>query len=317
VAPTLHRNRRPPRPGFSLIEILVVIAIIALLFSLGGAAYQRIRIAQTVKTTEDIVNKLQGGVDDQLQVLADEVRREKLTRSNDFSGLQGYCGGDLDRTEALLLYCRIKQYFPETITDLKQTCTAGVLAGKPGFTINGVNFPLSPSFAKLTVISANPAPPTDQVAAACLYVALTERNIGGKVFDSDAGTSGRHLDIVLPGPTVNNPVPARVYRDAWDRPVMVRRFHTDTVFDAVPYVKQAAVNSNGPRDPFDPLGKLFNASGWNKLDAETRLGTTFTNANRAVLVYSYGRNGVLDNFAGDDVVGYKLRSAGARGTNQP
>lgn len=306
MAHPTHRHRRPPRPGFSLIEMLVAISIIALLFSLGGAAYQRIRIAQMVKTTEDVVNKVQGGVDDQVQVLADAARQGKIQRTPEFTGLLNYCGGDPDRAEALLLYCKVKQAFPQTLAELNARLDPPQQA-RFGFTVGGVNFERPPAFSKLAALPTTPnAPPPDLVAAACLYAALTERTIGGKVFDSDAGTSGRHLDTAVNG------TPVRVYRDAWDHPVSFVRFHQSAELDRAPYAREQSVFKN----PFDPLGKL--AQAWpNKTDAETRLGTAFNNRNKALLVYSVGRNGVLNNFDLDDVLGYKLRSAGARGAKQP
>jgi len=298
------------RAGITLIEILVVLAIIGILMGIGGAAYQRFRVSGQVKATEDIVAKLQGGVDDQLKVIADNVRREKLLGSADFSGIQNYCGGDPDRAEAMLVYCRIKQNFPQSTADLTQTCTVAPLAGKPGFTLGGVNFPLSPVFTRIPTTGT-----ADQTAAACLYTALSERVLNGKVFDSDAGTSGRQLDIPVGTGSI------RVYRDSWDQPILLQRFYQTGgagELDRPPYVKQGATLN----DPFDPAGKLAQAGWTNKTAAEQALGfntpgSLFNNQNKAILVYSYGKNKVLDGFAGDDILGYKTRSLGARGTNQP
>jgi len=110
----------------------VVISIIGVLFALSGAAYQRFRVTGQVKAAEDIVAKLQGGVDDQLKVIADNARKERLQGSADFSGIQTYCGGDADRAVALLVYCRVKQNFPQSTADLQQTCTSPRSSESPG-----------------------------------------------------------------------------------------------------------------------------------------------------------------------------------------
>jgi hypothetical protein len=221
------------------------------------------------------------------------VKRERIQRSNDFSSLVTYCGNDENRAEALLLYCRLRQALPQT---------AGEVSTAAGFTVGGVQFPRLPAFNDMTGLPTAAAS-ADQVSAALLYAALSRRSVGGNTFVSDDATAGAQMDIPLGGTR-------RVYKDGWDNPIAFRRFHRSAELDNPPY-SQAG---DPTKDPNDPTGAL--AGAWaNKAAAQTALGTTFVNQNTVPTAFSFGLNKASDNLSGDDILGYKLRSLGARGFN--
>ncbi len=294
----MNRTSRRPRPGFTLVELLVVLAIIALLMSLTTAAYQRVRLTQMVRASENTVGKIQTGLDNQVKVIADNVRREQQNQSPDFAALLPFCNGDSDRTAALLLYCRLKQSFPTTSAELSAA----------SFSVGGVAFPRPLAFAGLTTVT-DPNP--DNVAAAVLYASLQARTQGGNTFASDEALAGAILDI-----PVATGGPVRVFKDGWGIPISFQRFWMCTELDNPPFVKGGATAN----DPFDIWGKLSNPAWTNRAAAETQLGygagTLFNNRNKTIVAYSYGINKTGELAApnsGDDIIGYRLRSIGALG----
>jgi prepilin-type N-terminal cleavage/methylation domain-containing protein len=287
---TTQRLRR----GFSLVEILVVLAIIAILASLSMAAYQRIRMLQNVRTSEDVVSKVQLGLDNQVKIIADNVRRD--TTSPEYVGLLPYCDNDPDRTTALLLYCRLKQNFP-TPTELSS----------PSFTLGGVNFPRPVAFASIAGASD---PDLNKVSAAILFVALSSRTQGGNTLAVDEGLAGAQLDIPMAGVSGNT---VRVFKDGFGNPVPFIRFLESTELDTDPRFTNL---KSGNKDPFDVRGKLSGT--WtNKAAAQTALAVAFDNRNKAITAFSYGQNKTPDPILGtlDDIMGYRLRAVGQKGAN--
>jgi prepilin-type N-terminal cleavage/methylation domain-containing protein len=288
-----HRARR----GFTLIELLVVIAIIALLTALLMAGVQSVRGGRDIRNTEGHIVKIQNAVDSQITAITTNVARERNDKSADYQQLVLFCE-DQDRAEALLLYCRIKQAFPQSAAEV----------AAPNFIVGGVNFPRPAAFTPKANINGN----ADQVAAALLYVAVTERSLQGYTFP--VGEVITATDINLNG------VSCRVFEDAWHHPISLRRFYSSTELDSPEYAP-----ATGSKNPFDRTGKL--AAAWtNRATALSQLNQPagiqpiqFTNpsnqiVNQAMVVYSGGKNETYDNLGGDDLLGFRLKSIGRKGT---
>jgi prepilin-type N-terminal cleavage/methylation domain-containing protein len=295
----IRKNRS--RAAFTLVELLVVLAIIAVLAALTSAAVQRVRINQNVRNSEDVVVKLQEAVDTQVKTINEQIVADRRNRTAEFQAVVPFCDNDDDRAAALLTYIRVRQYLPFLLTD----SPTGTLPAP----FNSNAFNRSPAFASLNGISASPS--ADGASAAFLYVALSQRAQKGNAFDSDAATSGMQSDLS----PADNPqlvsIPCRVYKDAWGNPVCYRLVSSMTLpeLGAAPYTKTAAET-----DPFDPLRKLANwTNAANKNAAQTALGVTFDGRNKQFIVYSAGQNRTYENLLGDDILGHRLRSIGARG----
>ncbi|MCE9563901.1 MAG: prepilin-type N-terminal cleavage/methylation domain-containing protein [Planctomycetes bacterium] len=288
-----HTNRQS-RVGFTLIEILVVLAIIAVLVSLSAAAYQRVRITQMVRTSEQTVAKIQMGLDNQVKIIADNVRQEQINKSPDFTTMLSFCGGggsNEDLAAAVLLHCRLRQYLPQTQAELSV----------PSFTFGGVIFNRPLAFASIAGISDTP----EKVSAAALYAIITAQTQGGNSFATDEALSGAILDI--PSGSGN----IRVFKDGWGNPIPFVRFFQSAELDAPPYADAKAW-----KDPFDPRAKIFGwANAANKAAFQSTVGLGALGRNTTVLAYSAGTNKTIDAPIGsvDDIMGYRLRSIGAKG----
>jgi prepilin-type N-terminal cleavage/methylation domain-containing protein len=294
-----NRTRRLPRTAFTLVELLVVISIIALLLSLSTAAYQRVRISQMVRTSEDVVVKVQMGLDNQVKIIADKVRGEALlaTRSQDFTDLMPFCGGDEERTAAVLMYCRLRQNFPQTAAEVSAT----------SFTVGTVVFRRPVAFNSLGTAITDPS--VDKVSAAALFAALNGQSIGGNTFATDDALSGAQIDIPVTGATSGT---ARVFKDGWGNPIGFKRFYQSAELDDPPY--SDAKLGIGAKDHFDPRYKIYNwagATAGNRATLQAAVGAPAWGRNTTVTAYSWGLDKAANN--ADDILGYRLRSIGAKG----
>jgi prepilin-type N-terminal cleavage/methylation domain-containing protein len=258
--------RTKSRPaGFTLVEILIVITIIALLLALSIAAVMRIVTAQQIKSSSDIVEKVQVAVDNQYTAIRAQAQLDiqgKGGGAQDAMAIINFFNGDQDAALALLTYCRVRQSFPQTFAEVNLP-TYSTINGVnvPYFSINNYPFYVKSQFLPFVGTTyANSTLGVSQQSAALLYAAVAQTGAGGSAFVSDDATSGNQFDLQTAGqPTIH------VYSDSWKQPIGFCRFGTNVELQNTVVSRQfptiyVNTKSSTPlfQDPLDPSGKLYN-----------------------------------------------------------
>jgi prepilin-type N-terminal cleavage/methylation domain-containing protein len=208
----IHLNDKS-KSGFSLIELLLVLSILAILAGLALSGIRYVRIRQQNRVTEQTLFKLQEALDQLVKATSEQVRRERITRSNVFTGLLPYCSYDEDRAEALLLNCRLRHTFPVTFAEAGSNLTIPAA---------GINWPPHTAYADLPAAGG----PAELESAVLLHHALSRLGVGGANFASDDVLGSAQTDTPL----------GRAFVDAWGPrdaqgnfvPIRLRRFDTAT-----------------------------------------------------------------------------------------
>jgi len=103
------------RSAFTLIEVIIVIAIISALIVLSVAAFMRVRTSQQIQDTHYSVDTLQKHVNSHITVTIEKARKSPYRNS-----VLQYCNNDPDLTDAILCYGYLKIEFPETFAEARQ-----------------------------------------------------------------------------------------------------------------------------------------------------------------------------------------------------
>ncbi len=293
------------RPGFTLIEILVVLAIIGVLAALTVGTIKGVADGQKKSSTEQTLRKVDSSLKQQYEAVVKQAGTEVPP-----PGIVNMAGGDPRRAQVIWVKLRLKQEFPQSYAEGKN---AIVGPAKYPFT-------LQPLYATaLSKVAAGSGGNTE--SAACLLLALQRVRSGAKLNPDDLG-SGAVKD------TNNDGLKEIV--DDWGLPVKFVRWPAPTA----PYVASGELddlltnanpNASKRPDPLDPEGLLLNPLWNNGQDYSQQLGVYwFEQLLHPVrvygnnlyphylipVIYSAGRNGVYDD--NDDVLSFRLRT-GARG----
>jgi prepilin-type N-terminal cleavage/methylation domain-containing protein len=325
-----HMTRRlSKRSGFTLLELLVVISIIAILVALSMAAVMRVRLSQEVRSSSMTVEKLQVAVDAQHKAIIAQATQDIRSQApQDARAMMDLMGQDADAALAILTYCRIRQSFPQVFAEVTP------------FSVGGFTFQVKGQFAAFQGAPSGNLTASQQ-SAALLYAAVSQTGAGGQNFASDETLSSNQLDFQEPGsPTIH------VYMDLWKQPIGYCRFGTNPQLQLPPYI-----NANGKpisssaninvvsNDPLDPSGKLYV---WAKFlspaqanataavlflnNGDVANATAFDATNRRLVVYSTGPNRAYESLnqvpgssqfgtsgSLDDILGYQLTQLGQQG----
>jgi prepilin-type N-terminal cleavage/methylation domain-containing protein len=295
-------RRNQQRNGFTLVELMVVLAIIVVLVSLLMAGFSAVRITQQERATDDIVRKVQTAIEAQRSELVSQAAKERREKSAVYLALLNYCENDEERAQALHTYLKLRHAFPQTWAEAKLN------VGIPGVVNLGRHKAYQQFFtyadADGELITVPPEHRYHNQSAALLYMAVSNMATGGATFATDDATSGFQISIPFAGGA------ATVFKDARGNPIGFKRFHENPMeLNAAPYTNVRT----GLYDPFDPLGKLASwANGTRKIEAQNAVGVTFSINNKSITAYSFGQ----DKTAGtaDDVYGYRLFKLGNQGS---
>ena len=309
------------RRGFTLVELLVVIALIVVLAALTAGAVFRVQASEKNRATEATLSKIETGINRKrtavLDDAADDYRLDKIPPA-----LVAFAGNDKDRARVLWTYMKLKNEFPTTVLEAKTPVTIPGAASIPARTV----------FAQLPNV---PLPTNDEQAArqsaACLYLSLTAAAVRGEVMSLD-GLNQQVADLPL-DPANPGAGTARMFVDAWGGPIAFLRMASPEEVQYPPYVRGGVAN----KDPCDPQGKLvLGTGGWgtaqltlfwtsvtsNMYGAGTVFPATYPTPpaqpvrNWVMTTISAGPDGTFGgSFVpdSDELVGYRIRREGARG----
>jgi prepilin-type N-terminal cleavage/methylation domain-containing protein len=276
-AKRLSARRGGARGGFTLVEMLVVIAIIAILASLLAAgAFQAISVRRS-GNTELLIKKIDNVLTRQWQYVVNQAAAQPIdallnpgnTPSGPYLGLLAMAGGDPKRARVIWIKFRLKQEFPMNFTEaLSPTASQYVRFG--GVPYLPPDHPLTqPKAVYLRAIQGATAPPVAPAASsensAMLLLAVSQARGGISLSADDLGSGTTNI--------ASSGLPQIV--DAWDRPIVFWRWPT-----ANPEFNNIDNGANGPglpdpaqyaftgttqakfRDSTDPEGTLLNST-WN------------------------------------------------------
>lgn len=320
------------RRGFTLVELMLVVALMAVLVALSTGAYFRIRASELVRATEATESKLNTLMDKRWTAIRDQADTDLKTNTPAVAVVLQFAGNDKDRARTIWTYLKFKNEFPTTIAEACNPVTLPT-----GFV---VFTPRSVFTSQFGVGAAGlPTPPPEE-SAAVFYLALTATGNRGETVGPD-GTQQQTGDVSItftPPAGTQTSKPMRAYMDSWGNPIMFVRMASPDEVNASPYIR-ATGNTN--RDFLDPMAKLLTPSAtwtappstpspnsmldlfWAKVmqnhisaGVGTSNLTTYSNPSRnwVPTVISMGPNKKWDGFFDqDNIVSYRLRREGNRG----
>lgn len=318
------------RSGITLIEILVVIAIIGVLLALTAAALQKTVEGQKVRSSEAQVLKLQDALNQEYErVVATADKQAQNKQGTAFKEIEQMCEHEPTRTRSVWIALQLRLAFPETFAEatarFQVTDSNGNLLGQ----IN----PL-PMFAGMPTYTGASPFSAEEESGALLYLILSKRSVqGGGAMATAAEdlTEGTRRKVSFNGREMET------FADAFQQSVGFKRWEQSLTGNPQyevqnsPHVDPAKAYATAPtanRDPLDPTGKTY---AWlNSLPTMPAPGDprralmdvrflAFNQQNRVPSVYSLGRTKVdratpVPNPTPlDDILGFRLAKPGQRG----
>jgi prepilin-type N-terminal cleavage/methylation domain-containing protein len=273
-----NRSGKLQRGGFTLMELMVVVTIMAALVALSVSAVMKFIAVQQTTNTQSTLNRVQSQLIKAWSKVKDDAMKAPMSEPVPGTGIPGIpikqwllqlpnpqlAGTDANAAErARVIYVKLKlrQAFPMSFNE----------ALNP--------FPLPPLQAYVSYLSnlgiaSSTALTAPVESSACLLMAL-QRGVGGAGIDSSALTAGGAAGS-LPCPP-GSPVPTGslpYLTDAWGRPIFFTRVPAGNlylnpvtptsvanVYTTLPWSSTSGLpvtcfSQQGTNDPGDPTGLL-------------------------------------------------------------
>ena len=273
------------RPGFSLIELMVVMAIIAVIAALAGVALFGTSESQRRNSVDQQIDKLQKALDAEYgKVLSDATNAGGNVIQSDVLAY----AGDVNRGRALWAALQLRRNFPDNFDEARRAITLFTVT--PLATFTGHNPPL------------NATTMTHEESAALLYIILTKKSSSGGGSTAGSGDElGATRDVTIGNATF------KTFADSWGNSIGFRRWDMRPELQTSDYVPA----SQTFKDPLDSQGLISNWSDAAKT-GQLRAVSLFpaSNMNRRPLVYSLGKDNRLGT--ADDQLGTRLLRLGAK-----
>lgn len=304
------RARR--RAGFTLIEMLVVIAIIVLLIGLSSAALMRTVERQNYARSREQITKLQTALNSELAEVNKKARGAEIPQP-----VLDYCDGDVARARAVLVAMTQRQQFPQTFNEALTPSyitqdTNGILHLRVGGVPGGESPiyphpPLAVFRGPTGVNGLTPPGGANEESGVLLYIILTQKsNTSGAMGNAgDDLTNATRVDIQFGGQK------REAFADGFKLAIGFRRWENGSEAQAPDYADQKLVY----KDPLDPAPHLIGR--WSTTAAKqsemAQLGfsaATSSSSYRLASVYSFGKDKVA---SADDVHGFRILKIGNTG----
>ena len=228
--------RRPLRRGFTVLELLIVMAIMAILFALTAGAAMRYSDVQRKKNTEWLLQKLDSALHTQWNAVIAQAKDEAVP-----AAVTSMAGSDGRRARVIYIKLRLMQEFPMTFAEATNPA-GGMLPPRPSYVaaLQGKKAPTSGTVGGL-----------DMQSSICFYMAM-QQDRGGTKFNVDSNLTNTEKKI--------DPTSGMTYiADQWGTSIAFFRWPYGNPEIANPNTSPPPTTSSmtaGNNDPEDPEGLL-------------------------------------------------------------